>query len=117
MYKHISWRFRKERGNFFHQTRPAFLFLKDIINLIPTKLTWGGATAKFNTRKIYLKGATAKFNTRETYLESATAKFNTRETQKFRGFLERRNLVPAKFSTFKVHGSCHQPTHSLRSIL
>ena len=52
-----------------------------------------------------MKGATAKFNTRETYLESATAKFNTRETQKFRGFLEPRNLVPAKFSTFKVHGN------------
>ena len=85
MDKHISWRFPKERRN---QTRPAFLFLKDIINLIPAKLTWGGATAKFNTRKIYLEGATAKFN--------------TRETQKFRGFLEPRNLVPAKFSTFKV---------------
>ena len=93
MYKHISWRFRKERRNIFHQTRPAFLFLKDIINLIPAKLTWGGATAKFNTRKIYLEGATAKFNTRETYLEGATAKFS---------YLEPRNLVPAKFSTFKV---------------
>ena len=69
---------------------------------MPAKLTWGGATAKFNTRKIYLEGSTAKFNTRETYLEGATAKFNTRETQKFRGFLEQRNLVPAKFSTFKV---------------
>ena len=62
------------------------------------------ATAKFNTRKIYLEGATAKFNTRETYLEGATAKFKTRETQKFRGFLEPLNLVPAKFSTFKVVG-------------
>ena len=93
---------QEEQRNFFHQTRPAFLFLKDIINLIPAKLTWGGATAKFNTRKIYLEGATAKFNTRETYLEGTTAKFNTRETQKFRGFLEARNLVPAKFSTFKV---------------
>ena len=49
-----------------------------------------------------MEGATAKFNTRETYLEGATAKFNTRETQKFRGFFEPRNLVPAKFSTFKV---------------
>ena len=57
---------------------------------------------KYNARKIYLEGATAKFNTRETYLEGATAKFNTRETQKFRGFLEPRNLVPAKCSTFKV---------------
>ena len=57
---------------------------------------------KFNTRKIYLEGATAKFNTRESYLEVATAKFNTRGTQKFRGFLEPRNLVPEKFSTFKV---------------
>ena len=46
--------------------------------------TWGGATAKFNNGKIYLEGATAKFD--------------TRETQKFRGFLEPRNLVPAKFS-------------------
>ena len=79
-----------------------FWFLKDILNLIPAKLTWGAPTAKFNTRKIYLEGATAKFNTRETYLEGATAKFNTRETQKFRGFLVPRNLVPAKFSTFKV---------------
>ena len=78
------------------------MFLKDIINLIPAKLTWGGATAKFNTRKIYLEGATAKFNTGETYLEGATAKFNTRETQKFRGFLEPRNLVPAKFSTLSI---------------
>ena len=43
-----------------------------------------------------------KFNTRENYLEGATAKFNTREIQKFRGFFEPRNLVPAKFSTFKV---------------
>ena len=99
MYKHISLRFRKARRKFLHQIRPAFLFLKDIINL---KHTLGGATAKFNTRKIYLEGATAKFNTRETYLEGATAKFNTRETQKFRGFFEPRNLVPAKFSTFKV---------------
>ena len=85
MYKHISGRFRKARRNFLHKIRPAFLFLNYIINL---KLTWGGATAKFNTR--------------ETYLVGATAKFNTRETQKFRGFLEPRNLVPAKFSTFKV---------------
>ena len=98
MYKHISLRFRKAQRNFLHQIRPAFLFLKDI-NL---KLTWGGTTAKFNTRKIYLEGTTAKFNTRKTYLEGATAKFNTRETQKFRGFLEPQNLVPAKFSTFKV---------------
>ena len=66
------------------------------------KLTWRDATAVFNTRKIYFEGATAKFNTRETYLEGATAKFNTRETQKFNNFLEPRNLVPAKFSTFKV---------------
>ena len=44
----------------------------------------------------------AKFNTRKIYLEGATTKFNTRETQKFCGFLEPRNLVPAKFSTFKV---------------
>ena len=80
MYKHISWRFRKARRNFFHQIHPAFLLLKDIINLIPAKITWGGAATKFNTRKIYLEGATAKFNTRETYLEGATAKFNTRET-------------------------------------
>ena len=50
------------------------------------KLTWRGATAIFNTRKIYLEGATAKFNTRETYLEGTTAKFNTRETQKFSTF-------------------------------
>ena len=85
MYKQISLRFRKARRNFLHQIRPAFLFLKDIINL---KLTLGGATAKFNTR--------------ETYLEGATAKLNTHETQKFFGFLEPRNLVPAKFSTFKV---------------
>ena len=99
MYKNISLRFRKARRKFLHQIRPAFLFLKVIINL---KHTWGGATAKFNTRKIYLEGATAKFNTRETYLEGATAKFNTRETQKFCGFFEPRNLVPAKFSTFKV---------------
>ena len=56
------------------------MFLKDIINLIPAKHTWGGATAKFNTCKIYLEGAAAKFN--------------TRETQKFCGFLEPRNLVP-----------------------
>ena len=35
-------------------------------------------------------------------MEGATAKFNTRKTQKFRGFFEPRNLVPAKFSTFKV---------------
>ena len=94
----------------FHQIRPAFLFLKDILNLIPTKLTWGGATAKFNTRKIYLEGATAKFNTRETYLEGTTAKFNTRETQKFRGFLEPRNLVPAKFSTLWTISKCSQET-------
>ena len=39
MYKHISWRFRKARRN-FHQIRPAFWFLKDIINL--------------NTRETYL---------------------------------------------------------------
>ena len=102
MYKHISLRFRKARRNFLHQIRPAFLFLKGIINL---KLTWGGATAKFNTRKIYLEGATAKFNTRETYFEGATAKLNTRETQQFRSFLEPRNLVPAKFNTFKVVNS------------
>ena len=82
--------------------RPAFLFLKDIINLIPAKLTWGGATAKFNTYETYLEGGTAKFNTRETYLEGETAKFNTRKTQKFRCFLKPQNLVPAKFSTFKV---------------
>ena len=99
MYKHISLRFRKARHNFLHQIRPAFLFLKDIINL---KLTWGGSTAKFNSRKIYLEGATAKFNTHKTFLEDATAKFNTRETQKFCGFLEPQNLVPAKCSTFKV---------------
>ena len=85
MYKHISLRFRKARRKFLHQICPAFLFLKDIINL---KHTLGGATAKFNTRKIYLEGSTAKFN--------------TRETQKFRGFFEPRNLVPARFSTFKV---------------
>ena len=101
MFKHIFGRFRKALHN-SHQIRPAFLFLKDIINLIPTKLTWGGATAKFNTLKIYLEGATAKFNTRETYYECTTAKFNTRETKKFSGFLEPQNLVPAKFSTFKV---------------
>ena len=78
MHKNISWRFRKARRNFFPQIRrPAFLYLKDII----------------------------KFNTRETYLEGSTAKFNTRETQKFRGFLEPRNLVPAKFSTFQVQAS------------
>ena len=64
------------------------------------KFTLGGATAIFNTPKIYLEGATVKFNTRETYLVGATAKFNTRETQKFRSFFEPRNLVPAKFSTF-----------------
>ena len=70
----------------------------DFLNLTsPLKHTWGGATAKFNTRKIYLEGETAKFNTRETYLEGATAKFNTCETQKFRFFFEPRNLVPAKF--------------------
>ena len=86
----------------FFSRSAQILFLKAILNLIPTKHTWGGATAKFNTRKIYWEGATAKFNTRETYLEGTTAKFNTRETQKFRGFLEPRNLVPAKFSTFKV---------------
>ena len=81
------------------------MFLKDIEF---NTSSWRGATAIFNTRKIYLEGVTAKFNTRETYLEGATAKFNTRETQKFRGFLEPRNLVPAKFSTFKViHVSQH----------
>ena len=47
------------------------------------------------------RGATMKFNTRETYLEGATAKFNTRKTQKFRGFLEQRYLVPAKFLPLK----------------
>ena len=77
VYKHISLRFRKARRKFLHQICPAFLFLKVIINL---KHTWGGATAKFNTRETYLEGATAKFNTRETYLEGATAKFNTLET-------------------------------------
>ena len=47
IYKHISWRFRSwtrhdSFGNFFHQiqSRPAFLFLKDII--------------KFNTSETYL---------------------------------------------------------------
>ena len=40
MHKHISLRFRKTLRNFFPQIRPAFLFLKDIINLIPAKLTW-----------------------------------------------------------------------------
>ena len=44
-----------------------------------------------------------QFNTRDTYLEVTTAKFNTRETQKFCGFMEPRNLVSAKFSTFKVY--------------
>ena len=73
---------------FFSPDPLSFLVFKNILNLIPAKLTWGGATAKFITRKIYLEGATAKFNTRETYLEGATAKFNTRETQTFRGFLQ-----------------------------
>ena len=114
IYKHISLRFRKARRKFLHQIRPAFLFLKDIINL---KHTLGGATAKFNTRKIYLEGATAKFNTRETYLDGATAKFNTRETQKFRGFLEPRNLVPAKFSTFKVLPTIKAEILSIMHIL
>ena len=62
-------------------------------------------------------GATAKFNTRETYLEGATAKFNTRETQKFRGFFEPRNLVPAKFSTFKVVKLCFKLTCVISNIL
>ena len=99
MYKHISWRFRKERRNFFH---PSFLVFKRYHKFNTREIYLEGATAKFNTRETYLEGATAKFNTRETYLEGANAKFNTREKQKFRGFLEPRNLVPAKFSTFKV---------------
>ena len=81
MYKHISLRFRKARRKFLHQIHPAFLFLKVIINL---KHTWGGATAKFNTRKIYLEGATAKFNTRETWK------------------VQTRNLIPAKHRNFAV---------------
>ena len=78
MYKHISC-------NFFRQICPAFLFLKDIINLIPAKLTW-----EVQPRNLIPEKFTWKVRPQNLILAKLTWK------------VQPRNLIPAKHRNFAV---------------